>query len=285
MNEAFGLKILPQKNDTEDKYSVYDLTFTPPSEFINFCCSKSTEDPKVSDSIRILYKKDPIDEITFSPFHNLDNNQCQNMIKTLKEYLFEGEKPEIKRYFEAADHFLYLIDSQYIDESKVDYIEKLKEKLSIIKFKENETEQWHSRRIEHIEIQELFSIEHKKLTQKLEDKKNRELKKKIADSWCHIDMEIYRNHQFSCLINKFKVDEWLGFIDSWSPMDMYTFADFIRSRYRIANAKEYLYDEKLTLESLKERLELRFKQLKPGPEKGRLNNLLNTVSFACEKLK
>lgn len=173
----------------------------------------------------------------------------------------------------------------YIGQEKIEILERIRIKSNEIKFTETTTTKWRSRGTTNIEISNLMHAEMEKINKATITKENEILKEKLESSWNNIDMEIFQNHSLSPFINKFSAEDWLKFIDKWNAYDKALFADHIKTRYKATNIGDYLIVEMETLSALATLLLENVGQLQAGPKKGNLVNIINSLEFACSKLK
>ena len=126
----------------------------------------------------------------------------------------------------------------------------------------------------HPLVNELYRFA-KPLNDKLSiDIKQNDLKKQFLACWFTASSEIYQNYDMKPFLHLFDAKEVSQAFDKWKLFDILVFGQFIESRYKINNIREYLQDEFEFVRQLKEHLESKVPSMPASRLKGCLNTLV-----------
>jgi hypothetical protein len=245
---------------------------------VSYCLNIASMPIELIEKFNLPMQGKLLDRIKSFGIYDLSDDQFEKAVMETKEFLFDSTEPKnFYDWFIVLNAYFFLVENMYIQENINDEYERAKamvEDSKALKLISPNRYQEMSLRNMHPLVDELYRFA-KPLNDKLSiDIKQNDLKKQFLACWFTASSEIYQNYDMKPFLHLFDAKEVFQAFDKWKLLDILVFGQFIESRYKINNIREYLQDEFEFVRQLKEHLEVKVPSMPASRLKGCLNTLV-----------
>ncbi|WAJ69159.1 P-loop NTPase fold protein [Catenovulum adriaticum] len=268
---------IQKTNEQDEFYNRYRDYYPPTEKMVSYCCNETQLTMDINELGKIVLNTNLIAQLLFN-HSSLYRDDFNYLLTELNNLRFKKENVPIKRWFEACQFYIYLIEHNFIDDKNISkFINMLKKDVNKKEFYRDTENQYHTFKLYTPDISNLYEEHSAKL--EAEDSKisDDELFDKIKVSWANVHEEVEKKFSTSCFLNKYTEKKWFITIKNWHLKEIECFTDFIRERYRAQNIKRYLKDELPVLQKLHQLIHQEIDSL--HGQKAGLFTLLNNVIY------
>lgn len=265
------------------KHSKIISSFIDNDKFVDYFTGATVDTKHIFDINNLPMEGKALDRLLYQQPHMLEEEDFQDGLKELKEYILSIENVHLRKFFECCYYHDYLVKSGFIEADvnivydKVEEIAKTKQFYSYRRS--------HSLKLSDNRYDSLMQTFIEDLDDSIHKSEIAELFNSMKQSFKYCSLNDDHSYKLRPVLHEFSNTDWENIFDIWQARDFGYFGSFLYERYRINNSRAIFDIEKTTISFL-HNLTVKTELNEPiSYKKGNLNYLLGALDYSKKELK
>lgn len=265
------------------KHSKFISSFIDNDKFVDYFTGATLDTKHIFDINNLPMEGKALDRLLYQQPHMLGEEDFQDGLKELKEYILSIENVNLRKFFECCYYHDYLVKSGFIEEDENIVYEKVEEIAKTKQF--GSYRRSHSLKLSDNRYDNLMQIFIEDLDDSMHKFEISELLNSIKQSFKYSSLNDDHSYKLRPVLNEFSYTDWENIFDIWQARDFGYFGSFLYERYRINNSRAIFDSEKTTISFLHKLTVKTELNETVGYKKGNLNFLLGALDYSKRELK